>query len=377
MTQQVMTQTPPRLSGRRIVEVLATSTGGVGTHLRSILPGLRDCGATVRVCGPAATDELFGYRASGAQFHPVPIAAGLRPAQDVRALISLRRALRGADLVHAHGLRAGLLSVWARPNVPIVVTLHNAQLDPPGLRRRIGDTVERAVIGGADVVLAASADLAEHARTIGGADVRPAPVSAPPLPSATRGRAEVRAELGVPTGTPLLLAIGRLHPQKGYDTLLAASRQWRGRPDGLVVAIAGDGPLHAAMSEQIAREDLPVQLLGRRTDVADLLAASDVVVLTSRWEARALVAQEALRAGRPLVATNVGGIPELVGRRAGILIPADDAGALVEAVARVLADPAASEAFVRAGLAAAASWPTLQNTVAQLCALYAELLGAP
>lgn len=364
------------LAGRQIVQVLATSTGGVGTHVRAILPGLQAAGASVGVCGPPATDELFGFRASGAQFRPVRIASGLRPAEDVRALVSLRRAVGGADLVHAHGLRAGLLSVLARPAAPVVVTVHNALLDPPGPRRRISEALERMVFRRADVVLTASLDLAEHARGLGGRDVRPAPLSAPPLRDATVGRAQVRAELGIPDASPLVLAVGRLHPQKGYDTLLASARQWRGRPDGLLVAIAGDGPLQEEMAEQIEREALPVLLLGRRSDVADLLAASDLVVLTSRWEARALVAQEALRAGRPLVATAVGGIPELAGHGAGVLIPPGDPAALSAAVIGVLGDPTRAAALVAAGQLAAASWPTLDDTVAQLTALYAELLGA-
>lgn len=371
-----MTAIRALLSGRNIVQVLATSTGGVGTHVRAILPGLQSLGATVRVCGPPATDELFGFRTAGAQFRPVRIASGLRPAEDALALFSLRRSLGGPDLVHAHGLRAGLLSVLARPAAPVVVTVHNALLDPAGPRRRISEGLERVVMRGADVVLAASLDLADHARTVGGRDVRSAPLSAPPLPEAERGRAEVRAELGIADGSPLLLAVGRLHPQKGFDVLLAAARQWRGRADGLRVIIAGDGPLHEEMSAQIRREDLPVVLLGRRSDVADLLAASDLVVLTSHWEARALVVQEALRAGRPLVATAVGGIPELAGRGAGVLIPPDDPAALAAAVTGVLADPAKARALVAAGLSAADGWPTLDDTVAQLAALYAELVGA-
>lgn len=364
------------LVGRQVVQVLATSTGGVGTHVRAILPGLRKAGVEVAVCGPPATDQLFGFRAAGAWFHAVLIASGLHPFADAQALLSLRRALRKADVVHAHGLRAGLLTVLARPNAPIVVTLHNALMGPPGTRRAISEALERVVVRGADIVLAASLDLADHARDIGGRDVRSAPVSAPPLPAASRTRSEVRAELGVPESAPLLLAVGRLHPQKGYDTLLAAARQWRGRPDGLLVAIAGDGPLQETMAEQIQRENLPVRLLGRRADVADLLAASDLVVLTSRWEARALVAQEALRAGRPLIATAVGGIPELAGKGAGVLIPPDDPSALAAAVGTVLADPDGAAGLVAAGRAASAGWPTLEDTVAQLCAIYAELVGA-
>lgn len=376
MSEQVMNPTEPLLAGRQIVQVLATSTGGVGTHVRALLPGLQAAGAALRVCGPPATDELFGFGAVGAQFRAVRIATGLRPFEDAQALLRLRRALVGADLVHAHGLRAGLLSVLAHPDAPVVVTLHNALLHPPGTRRRISQALERLVLRRADVVLAASLDLADHARTIGGRDVRSAPVSAPPLSKATHSRAEVRAEIGLSQTAQVVLAVGRLHPQKGYDTLLAAARHWRDRTDGPVVVIAGDGPLHAEMSEQIQREGLPVVLLGRRNDVADLLAASDLVVLTSHWEARALVAQEALRAGRPLVATAVGGLLELVAHGAGILIPPGDPDALDAAVTAVLGDPARAEALVRAGLAAADRWPTVEDTVAQLSSLYAELLGA-
>lgn len=375
MTQ--LTTADQQLRGRQIVQVLATSTGGVGTHVRAIVPGLLATDARVRVCGPSATDELFGFRRAGADFHPVPIATGPHPAQDARALLALRRGLRGAALVHAHGLRAGLLSELTRPGVPVVVTLHNALLEPEGTRQQINRLLERLMVRGADVVLAASLDLAEHAREVGGRDVRWAPVSAPPLPDATRSRAELRAELGLTDGAPLLLAVGRLHPQKGYQTLLAAASRWRSRSDGLRVVIAGDGPLYEEMAERIEREDLPVDLLGRRDDVADLLLASDLVVLTSQWEARALVVQEALRAGRPLVATAVGGIPELAGRGAGVLIPPNDPAALDEAVTGVLADPARGASLVEAGLAAAGSWPSADDTVAQLSALYAELLGAP
>lgn len=371
-----MTATGAPLVGRQIAQVLATSTGGVGTHVRAILPGLRTGGAIVRVCGPPATDELFGFRGVGAHFQPVPIASGLRPFQDAGALLALRRGLRGAALVHAHGLRAGLLAELTRPGVPVVVTLHNALLEPAGTRQRVNRLLERLVVRSADVVLAASLDLAEHARDVGGGDVRWAPVSAPPLPRATRSRAEVRAELGQTDGAPLLLAVGRLHPQKGYETLLAAAGRWRSRADGLRVVIAGDGPLHGELAERIERECLPVDLLGRRHDVANLLLASDLVVLTSRWEARALVVQEALAAGRPLVATAVGGIPELAGNGAGVLIPPDDPVALDGAVTGVLADPARAAALVEAGLSAARSWPTAEDTVAQLSALYAELLGS-
>ena len=271
------------LAGRRVSEVLATSTGGVGTHVRSILAPLLSAGATVQVCGPEATDELFGFSTTGASFAPVGISAGLAPAADARAVAALRRALATTDLVHAHGLRAGLVAALARrlaaARPKLVLTLHNALPERGGVLRRVLASLERATIRGADVVLAASGDLADNARRLGARDVRMAPVSAPPLPPVRRTPAEVRAELGLEQGRPLVVAVGRLHPQKGYEFLLDAAARWLadGGPVPLV-AIAGDGPQHDELAVRIAAERLPVTLLGRRDDVADLLHAADVCV---------------------------------------------------------------------------------------------------
>ncbi|MFC4693322.1 glycosyltransferase family 4 protein [Geodermatophilus arenarius] len=369
------------LAGRRVAEVLATSTGGVGTHLRSVLPALAGAGAGVTVCGPAATDALFGFSAA-AGFTPVEISAGLDPLADTRAVLALRRAAAGADLVHAHGLRAGLVAAAAvrgGTRRPLVVTLHNALPERSGPLRRVLVAAERATVRAADVVLAASGDLADNARRLGARDVRVAPVSAPALPPARRSRDEVRAGLGLADGRPLVLAVGRLHPQKGYDVLLdAAATLARGAAGDRapLVAIAGDGPLEAELSARIAVQRLPVTLLGRRDDVADLLAAADLVVLPSRWEARSLTAQEALRAGTPLVATRTGGLPELLGDGA-LLVPPGDAAALVGAVDDLLADPAGAAALAEAGRARAAGWPDEAATARTLVAVYRELLGPP
>ena len=166
-------------------------------------------------------------------------------------------------------------------------------------------------------------------------------------------------------GSPLVLAVGRLHPQKGYDTLLAALPLL----GDAVVAVAGDGPL-----ERVLRARAPqVRWLGRRDDVGDLLAAADVVVLPSVWEARSLTAQEALRAGRPLVATAVGAVPDLV-RDGAVLVPPGDPQALGTAVRRLLDDPAEAAAVAARGLAVAATWPTVDDTVAQVRAVYGELV---
>jgi glycosyltransferase involved in cell wall biosynthesis len=323
--------------------VLGTSTGGVGRHVASLAAGLATSGHEVTVAGPASTGRVFGFD----RFVELDVGSRPSPVRDLRTWQRLLRLARTADVVHAHGLRAGALAVLV-PG-PVVVTLHNA------VAGRLAAGLERLVARRADVVLAASPDLAARATGLGARDVRDAPVAAPALRPTGR-------DPGL--GRPLVLAVGRLHPQKGYDVLVAALPHLA----DAVVAVAGDGPLADGLRAQAPG----VRWLGRRTDVADLLAAADVVVLPSRWEARSLTAQEALRAGRPLVATAVGGTPALV-EDGAVLVPPDDPAALGAAVRRLLDDPVAAARVAARGRAVASRWPTEQDTVAQVAAVYREL----
>ncbi|SBT38622.1 glycosyltransferase family 4 protein [Micromonospora auratinigra] len=356
--------------------VLASSTGGVGQHLRSLARGLTAEGTGVLVCGPAATQDQFDFTAAGARFVPVEIPASPTPA-DARAVTALRRALTDTpvDVVHAHGLRAGLVAVLARPAAPLVVTWHNAVL-AGGLRGGLSRLAERIVARNVRVALGASADLVARASALGATDARLAPVAAPTLPAPRRRRAAVRAEFGVGPDRPLILSVGRLHPQKRYDILVDAAARWRTRNPAPVVVIAGSGPAYLQLAARISAARAPVTLLGHRTDVADLLAGADLAVVTSDWEARQLFAQEALRAGVPLVATDVGGLPELVGDGA-LLVPAGDVDAVDAAVRELLDDETRRAELGRRGAAHAATWPTEADTVHTLAALYAELVPQP
>ncbi|MDX6199977.1 MAG: hypothetical protein QOJ79_3128 [Actinomycetota bacterium] len=335
-----------RLDGRRVLLVLATSTGGVGRHVRSLADGLTARGADVVVAGPASTQRLFGF----ASYAGVEIGERPHPVRDAAAVVGLRRLAAEADVVHAHGLRAGALAPVTRP---LVVSWHNALLT----ESRLGRLLQRHAARRATVTLAASDDLARDALAAGGRDVRVCAVAAPEL-------RPTGADPGL--GRPLVLAVGRLHPQKGYDVLVEALPLL----GDAVVAVAGDGPQRAELEASAPQ----VRWLGRRDDVADLYAAADVVVLPSIWEARSLTAQEALRAGRPLVAADVGAIAALVGDGA-VLVPPGDAVALGTAVRRLLDDPDEARAIAARGAAVAAGWPTEADTVAQVAAVYAELLS--
>jgi glycosyltransferase involved in cell wall biosynthesis len=233
------------------------------------------------------------------------------------------------------------------------------------------------VARGADVVLGASPDLVARARALGAKDTRFVPVAAPRL-EPVREAAAVRAELGLTNRQALILCVARLHPQKGLPVLVEASRRWA-RSAGLdpapLVAVVGDGPLAATLADQIAREGAPMRLLGRREDVADLISAADVLVLPSLWEGWPLVLSEALQLGRPIVATRVGGVPDLV-RDAAVLVPAGDADALATAVAGLVERPGQRRELAERAKRRAMELPTEDDTADAVLAVYRGLVSS-
>jgi glycosyltransferase involved in cell wall biosynthesis len=355
-----------------VVLVLGSATGGTGGHVASLARGLLAAGCRVLVCGPAATDAHYGFSASGVDFAPVEIPADPGP-QDSGAIRALRKAVTGrdADVLHAHGLRAAFVAAIARTGVPLVVTWHNAIL-AKGLKAQAGALLERIVARSAAITLGASEDLVERAASLGAKNARLGPVAAPTMAPPRRSRAAVRAEFQLRGDTPLILSVGRLHPQKHYDLLIDAAARWRELDPAPVVAVAGSGPSYMPLAQQASRLHAPFHLLGHRTDVPDLLLGADLAVITSDWEARQLFAQEALHAGVPLVTTAVGGLPGLVGD-AAVLIPPGDVDALDEAVRRLLADPVLRADYAARGPRQAASWPTEPDVVADVRSAYAEV----
>jgi glycosyltransferase involved in cell wall biosynthesis len=141
-------------------------------------------------------------------------------------------------------------------------------------------------------------------------------------------------------------------------------------PPGLRWVVAGDGPLLADLRARAAGAQAPVDLLGRREDVADLLAAADVVASTAVWEGQPLAVQEALALGAALVVTDAGGTREVTGD-AAVLVPVGDAGAFAAALAAVLGDDARRAALRDAARARAATLPGIADVLTQLDAAYA------
>jgi glycosyltransferase involved in cell wall biosynthesis len=369
----------------KIAFVLGTSTGGTARHVRMLATGCAARGVAVEVFGPARTDRDFGFSDGAGSFTAVEIAERPRVRGDLRVISRLRRLFRAwrPDVVHAHGLRAGALTAIAvafirptayDPKPALTVTVHNA---PPagGMTGAVYRVLELIVARNADSVLCVSADLEQRMRAAGarrvGHAVVPAPAAsttpatpATPAPSTTFGAGPDQA---------VVLAVGRLAAQKGFGVLLDAAARWGDIQPRPLLVIVGQGPLAAPLQSRAASLGLLVRFAGHRRDVPALLAAADVFVLPSTWEGQSLALQEALRAGVPIVATRVGGNPELTGENAAILVPPDDPRRLADAVRSVLGDPLLAARLRQAAAARAESLPSEDDALAAALTEYRDV----
>lgn len=340
-----------------VVQVLGPSTGGIRQVVGALGGGLATLGWDVRNVGPAG------------------VLDGVAPQHGVvtwQARGALRRAVEGADVVHAHGLKVGWAVATLRRRPPLVVSVHNLVLDEaagrlaPALRAMEGMLPRLA-----DRTVALSPEVARRFSGLPGADrVQVIPPAATP-PQRTQAADEVRARWGVADGERLLVTVARLHPQKALPVLLDAVE----RLDGVRLLVVGEGPDRASLAADVERRRLPVVLTGQLPTAADVIGAADVFVVPSRWESGPLVLVEAMLLGRPVVSTPVGFARDLVvDGETGRLAPVGDATALADAVAALLDDPAAARAMGEAGRRRAAERHSVAALAAAHDALYREVL---
>jgi len=202
--------------------------------------------------------------------------------------------------------------------------------------------------------------------------VQPAPVLSPAERLASRGEMT-----GDPT-RPLLISVGRLEPAKGYGDVLTAFAEVRRTRPAAALVIVGEGSMRAALAEQISALNLigHAVLLGARNDVPRLLASSDVFLSASHWDGLPVAILEAMAAGLPVVATEVGDVPRVVSPDTGVVLPPQNPTRLSAALRDLLNNPSRMRTLGAAGQAYVTQHHSPAAWLDQLLSLYATVISS-
>ncbi|HET7807451.1 MAG TPA: glycosyltransferase family 4 protein [Gaiellaceae bacterium] len=280
-----------------------------GVFVADAVEQLRGRGVEVEVVSPASFRHYgiaYGAGVVG-NLRRDPWRAALLPLLAWNFRAAARRAAATADLVHAHWLPTGLIASWVRK--PFVLQLWGTDVE---LARR-APSLARRVVRRARLVVCASTALADSARELGAREVRV-------IPSGV----DVPEGVGDPATPPEVLFVGRLSPEKGILDLVQAA-------DGMELVVAGDGPLRDRVPG--ARGFVP------HTELGPLYERAAVVAVPSHREGFGVACLEAMAHGRPVVASAVGGLLDLVvDGETGVLVPPRDVPALRAALERLLGD---------------------------------------
>ena len=337
---------------------------------------LRRLGVELRVvCPPGAVDV---FEEAGAAVTPLQVGTG------VGSLSALRRVLaEGVEVVHAHGLRAGLAATLARPGgLPLVLSWSDA-VPTAGISALVARAVTRTVVPAAAAVLAATPELVAAASEFGARALFVPPVLPDPA-RLTRSPDQVREELALDARAPIVLARARLLEENRLDLLVEASARWRREGVAGHVVLVGAGPAYRDLVARATVARAPVTFAGERRAEAsaederagleDLLAAATVAVVTD-VRARPDFALRAARAGVPVVVPEDGVIGQLLGDGA-IAVPAGEVGSLDETVRSLLAEPGARSVLAARARSQVATWPDAAGAAADLAALYERVSRA-
>ena len=394
----------------RVAQVVRPAEGGIRRHVSSLLANLDP---SEFVCTLFAPQDLkLEPHPSLVRHVPTPIGAVTSPLRDLTSILRLRSQLRGNfDLVHCHGVRAALIGVTAArlAGVPAIFTAHNqVPRCGPALRAVLRVLCNSAVIVAvsnavAGTIVALGIDKIRIVVVPNGVDV--AEFGGPKLDLSAR--MEVLTELvrtanwcgnsnlaqilnGRMNGQSneefqvfAVGAVGRLSPEKGFDVLVDGFTEWIAHSSSTdahvlrILIIVGAGRDAAALRQR-AHSSQNIILSGSLPVITPLMKALDIVVVPSRKEGQGIVALEAMAASRPVVASNVGGLPESVVQGVtGLLVPPDDPPSLAAALDSLFESSELRERMGAAGRDRVEDCFTLNAMVQKISDLYRGTSKSP
>ncbi len=301
---------------------------------------------------------------------------------DLTPLPSLVRWARqkGINLIHTHGSRANLLGrLGARwLGVPSITTVHSSlahdYISPWSARMALAlDHLTLPLTSG---IITVSEYLAEEVAVRGGRNLETiyngqAPIAYADLSSS---RHQFRLQWEIPADALVVGTIGRLHPTKGHTAFIKAATQLHLKFPNLHLLLIGDGPLRQDLESELKQSTIPHTLTGYLPQAYKALPAMDLFVLPSVSEGMGLVLLEAMQAGVPIVASAVGGIPEVVrAGKDGLLVPPGDVEGFSAACSKIIDNPDLAKSLVLSGLS---RWPkfSIDSMVKETEQVYTRIL---
>ncbi len=271
--------------------------------------------------------------------------------QELKSLVEEQR----IEILHCHEPKSRLYGavVSRMTGVPMVATHHN--WTGQNLRTRLVELIDAAVLHSCQRVVAVSGSVAESMRRVlissSRIEVIPNGIDLSVFKDSQQN-SELRASLGIPPGVPVIGAVGRLDIQKAHERLIEAARKLTDAGQDAIYLIVGEGVERPRLESLVRNLGLSDRVLlpGYRSDIKPFLAIMDLFVLPSRREGTPMALLEAMAMRKPVVATAVGGVPDvLTDGIDGIMLPESGVGGLSDALLRLLRDPALARQMARSG----------------------------
>ncbi len=373
----------------KVLFLLRPASGGIRQHVSDLIKHLdREQVEPILVC-PPEEPSLLPLETGEIPVFRINITKEFNPIRDFQASRRLKHLIQitGADLVHAHSFKAGLICCWANwgraYRYPVICTFHNPLIQQTSLIKNfLFQSLVSAICQQAGQVVVVS-----HALQSQAVDLLKVPadkvaciynglnssrIETPLFPSAFRREMKIGA-------TDLLVgSITRLIPEKGIQYLIPAAARLREYFPNLRFVIVGDGPYRPVLEAEICRRGLNGQfiLTGFRTDIPEILASLDLFVLPSLTEALSIAIMEAMAAKKPVIATKVGGIPEVVTPETGILVPPQNSEQLATAIQGLLSDPLKRAQLGEAGWRRIRHHFSIETMINEYHSLYRQVIDA-
>lgn len=328
--------------------------GGAEQHVLSLLKGLDQTRFS-----PYLACLINGPFAALARENKIPTQVfSMSSPVDLLPLPRLIRWARqnGINLFHTHGSRGNLLGRLGAKflGIPSLTTVHSSlahdYLSPWSARIALG--LERLTLPLSSKIITVSDFLAKEVASRGGRNLKTIYNGQAPIFIADpyTNRLHFRCQWGIPTDAVVIGTIGRLHPTKGHSNLIKAAALIRSEVPKLHLLLIGDGPLYHELELELQSHAIPHTLTGYLANAYQALPAMDIFTLPSVSEGMGLVLLEAMQAGIPIVAANVGGIPEVVRTgRDGLLVPSGDISKFAEALINIIDNPDLAKSLVLSG----------------------------